>query len=88
MATASAPGRKRWNADELAALRRLAIQGASAPEVASRLGRSTGAVQQKALELGVPLVRVEKTSWWQGWPARPSPTDDTKTASGGGTASY
>lgn len=53
----------RWDAHELADLRRLASEGASGPEIASRLGRSTGAVQQKALELGIELVRVDQTGW-------------------------
>jgi len=56
----------RWGSHELADLRRLAGEGASGPEIASRLGRSTGAVQQKALELGIELVRVDQTDWRRG----------------------
>ena len=56
----------RWSLHELADLRRFASQGASGPEIASRLGRSTGAVQQKALELGIELVRVDQTDWRRG----------------------
>jgi hypothetical protein len=47
-------------------LRRLASEGASGPEIASLLGRSTGAVQQKALELGIELMRVDRTEWRRG----------------------
>jgi len=84
MANALASPNKRWRDDELAALKRLATEGTSAPELASLLGRSTGAVQQKALELGIRLVRVEKTSWWRGWPSRsPSPPDEAGAISGG-----
>lgn len=68
MADKAASTKRRWSTDEVAELTRLATSGASAPEAASVLVRSTGAVQQKALELGIALVRVEKTAWWQGWP--------------------
>jgi hypothetical protein len=71
MAGTAASTKRRWSTDEVEELTRLATSGASAPELASILVRSTGAVQQKALELGIVLVRVEKTAWWQGWPARP-----------------
>jgi len=62
----------RWDGDELAELRRLAREGASGPEIASRLGRSTGTVQQKALELGVELMRVDQTGWRRGEPTSPA----------------
>jgi len=61
-----------WGVQELADLRRLASEGASGPEIASRLGRSTGAVQQKALELGIELMRVDQTGWRRGEPASPA----------------
>ena len=57
---------RRWDVREIEDLRRHAQAGASGPEIASRLGRSTGAVQQKALELGVELMRVDQTDWRRG----------------------
>lgn len=63
-------GVRRWNGDEIAELRRLAREGASAPDIARVLGRSTGAVQQKALELGVSLARANPSEWRRRAPGR------------------
>ena len=60
-----ASAHKHWSADELARLRGLAERGVSAPQAAGELGRSTSAVQQKALELGLALVPVNRTAWGQ-----------------------
>lgn len=54
---------KHWTDEELRRLRQLAEQGISAPEAAVRLHRSTGAVQQKAIEIGIALTRVDRTGW-------------------------
>jgi hypothetical protein len=65
MAAGPTSARKHWSPDELALLRQLAARGVSAPQAAGQLGRSTGAVQQKAMELGLSLTRVNSTAWWQ-----------------------
>ena len=54
---------KHWTQAELRRLRTLAEQGISAPEAAARLHRTTGAVQQKAIELGIALTRADRTRW-------------------------
>jgi hypothetical protein len=63
---AAAGTRRRWTIEEIGRLRQFAADGISAPQAAHELGRSTGAVQQKAIELGLALTRVEKTDWWPG----------------------
>lgn len=66
MSDLAARSRRHWTAREIGRLRQFADAGISAPQAAQALGRSTGAVQQKALELGLSLTRVEKTEWWPG----------------------
>ena len=54
----------RWLHEELAALKELANDGLPAPAIALSLNRTTGAVQQKAKELGLHIERARDTKWW------------------------
>ena len=63
MAGGGAATNKRWTKEELRQLRMLAERGVSAPEAAVQFRRSTSAVQQKAIELGIALIRVDRTQW-------------------------
>ncbi|TFI57566.1 hypothetical protein E2493_14450 [Sphingomonas parva] len=52
---------KRWTEEERRRLAALARRGASGPEAATALGRSIGAVHQKATELGIALARIYRS---------------------------
>ena len=54
----------RWLHEELAALQELAKEGLPAPAIALSLNRTTGAVQQKAKELGVRIEHARDSKWW------------------------
>ena len=48
---------KAWTAEEIGMLTDMSRQGASAAALSAQLNRSIGAIQQKALEIGVTLAR-------------------------------
>jgi hypothetical protein len=51
---------KRWDTEDVARLKDLADNGASALRAAAALGRPVLAVKRKAHDLGIPLASVRK----------------------------
>jgi hypothetical protein len=51
---------KRWDTEDVAKLKELADNGASALRAAAALGRPITSVRRKAFDLGIPLAGVRK----------------------------